>query len=422
MLTIVGLLIIPFVWAVPCAFMTAELATMLPENGGHVVWVDKAFGRWISFLNSYATLFCCLFEGGVYPVLFLDYVSNLFQNEMTQSTRLGIAIIVIAGTTYVNVLGVGAVGNASVVITVLGISPFLGMILLGFPQPDPLFEVMRSYDYKGVDFGLFLTILLWNTSGYDSLGAIAGEVENPSVTFPRALWASMSLTIGLDVLVMCTGVVAVPDVADWADGTFYNVALAVGGRWLALAFILGAAVSMVGLFNTMMCTTSHVMYGMAQVGTLPAVFGTLHPEHGTPYVAMVTLAFNSTIMSLMPFTALAESEMWFYALSTIFKFLALAQLRKKLPDMLRPYRIPVNDTGMMFFISMPISMCVLSILTSSMQTHVFGFIGVSLSFVAYYSYMKINPAKLDPPHKSKSTGGLLIDALETLLPSSPSKV
>jgi amino acid transporter len=49
---------------------------------------------------------------------------------------------------------------------------------------------------------------------YDSLGAIAGEVENPSTTFPRALWASMALTISLDMLVMITGVVAVPDASE----------------------------------------------------------------------------------------------------------------------------------------------------------------------------------------------------------------
>lgn len=30
-----------------------------------------------SFLNSYATLFSLIFEGGLYPVMFMDYVGQL---------------------------------------------------------------------------------------------------------------------------------------------------------------------------------------------------------------------------------------------------------------------------------------------------------------------------------------------------------
>jgi hypothetical protein len=76
-LTIVGLLLVPFVWSVPNALMTAELACMMPENGGHILWVDRAFGPFWSFVNSYATLFSLIFEGGLYPVMFMDYVGQL---------------------------------------------------------------------------------------------------------------------------------------------------------------------------------------------------------------------------------------------------------------------------------------------------------------------------------------------------------
>jgi amino acid transporter len=63
--------------SVPNALMTAELACMMPENGGHILWVDRAFGPFWSFINSYATLFSLVFEGGLYPVMFMDYVGQL---------------------------------------------------------------------------------------------------------------------------------------------------------------------------------------------------------------------------------------------------------------------------------------------------------------------------------------------------------
>jgi hypothetical protein len=37
--------------------------------------------------------------------------------------------------------------------------------------------------------------------------------------------------------------------------------------------------------------------------------------------------------------------MWFYGLSSVFKFTALCRLRYKMPDYPRPYKIPVGDVA-----------------------------------------------------------------------------
>jgi amino acid transporter len=44
---ILGLLIVPWFWGLPTALMTAELSAALPESGGYIVWIHRAFGsRW----------------------------------------------------------------------------------------------------------------------------------------------------------------------------------------------------------------------------------------------------------------------------------------------------------------------------------------------------------------------------------------
>jgi hypothetical protein len=50
--TLVGLAVVPFLWSIPLALLTAELSAMIPEAGGHIIWVDKAFGRFVSFQNG----------------------------------------------------------------------------------------------------------------------------------------------------------------------------------------------------------------------------------------------------------------------------------------------------------------------------------------------------------------------------------
>ena len=49
MLAILAFCILPLVWSVPEALITAELATAFPENSGYVAWVTAAFGPFWGF-------------------------------------------------------------------------------------------------------------------------------------------------------------------------------------------------------------------------------------------------------------------------------------------------------------------------------------------------------------------------------------
>ena len=52
LLAILGFLILPLIWSVPEALITAELATTFPENSGYVAWVTAAFGPFWGFQVS----------------------------------------------------------------------------------------------------------------------------------------------------------------------------------------------------------------------------------------------------------------------------------------------------------------------------------------------------------------------------------
>jgi len=38
--------IVPFVYSLPIALIVAELSSAFPEDGGYVVWVQEACGKW----------------------------------------------------------------------------------------------------------------------------------------------------------------------------------------------------------------------------------------------------------------------------------------------------------------------------------------------------------------------------------------
>jgi hypothetical protein len=51
--TLLGFLIMPFVWSVQEALMTAELGTAFPEASGGVAWVEAAFGTQAGWMSGY---------------------------------------------------------------------------------------------------------------------------------------------------------------------------------------------------------------------------------------------------------------------------------------------------------------------------------------------------------------------------------
>lgn len=72
--TVYGLLLMPFVWSLPLGLMTAELGAMIPENGGYVVWVERAFGPALGWVVSVLGIWQALFDSSLYPRMFTDYL------------------------------------------------------------------------------------------------------------------------------------------------------------------------------------------------------------------------------------------------------------------------------------------------------------------------------------------------------------
>lgn len=71
---ILGFIVLPLIWSVPEALVTAELATAFPENSGYVVWVGTAFGPFFGFMEGLFSWVSGVTDNTIYPVVFLSYL------------------------------------------------------------------------------------------------------------------------------------------------------------------------------------------------------------------------------------------------------------------------------------------------------------------------------------------------------------
>ncbi|KAJ6427962.1 hypothetical protein OIU84_023381 [Salix udensis] len=271
---ILGFLIFPFIWSIPEALITAELATAFPGNGGFVIWAHQAFGPfWGSLMGSWKFLTGVL-NLASYPVLCIDYLKLVFPVFSSGVPRYIAILVSTLVLSFLNYTGLAIVGYTAVTLGIVSLSPFLILTLVSIPKIDPSRWI--SLGQKGVqkDWTLFFNTLFWNLNFWDSASTLAGEVEQPQKNFPIALLSAGVLTcLGYLVpLLAATGAIPLSQV-DWTDGYFAYVAEMVAGKWLKFWMEAGACLSVIGLYEAQLSSCAYQVLGMAGLGFLPQFFG-----------------------------------------------------------------------------------------------------------------------------------------------------
>ena len=379
MVALGALLIVPWLWSFPTALMTAELSSAMPEDGGYVVWVERAFGRFWAFQEGWWSWLCSFADNALYPVMFVDYLSYL-RGDMPPLERWLIGAAVIVPIAWLNIRGAKPVGVSITVFTALVLAPFAAMVVLGAPQVD-----FSSWLARGgkAEWGVLLSVVLWNNCGWDYAGTCAGEVEKPEKNYARAMAVTVVLVTLTYLLPVAVGVGADRNWDQWKDGHFTQVAEQIGGAWFGGWLAIAGLISAVGLLSALLLTSSRVPYAMAERGMLPAPLKKLHPRYGTPSAAIVVNSIVVAALIPFPFKDIVQVDMFLYSLALVLEFAALVWLRVKQPEMPRPYRVPFGTAGAIALSVPPVLLCAASIWLADAPTKWVSIAGVILGLIVF---------------------------------------
>ena len=176
---------LPFFWSLPTALMIGELAAAVPEEGGFYAWVRRAMGPFWGFQEAWLSLAASVFDMAIYPTLFVSYLGHLAPVLTAGHRGLLIELAVVAMATAWNLRGAAAVGDGSVWMWLLGLSPFvvlvLGAVWIGLRTPHATLAAKNGADFAGA-----ITVAMWNYMGWDNASTIAGEVEDPQKDVPES--------------------------------------------------------------------------------------------------------------------------------------------------------------------------------------------------------------------------------------------
>ena len=358
LVTLLGLLIVPFIYVLPQIVIISELATMFPTNHGSSRWVQTAFGRFLGFFNCMVNVPANLVSAALYPVIFGNYMARAVWPSATKMDQQILSALCVVMGTSVALISANAVGHFSTVLSFGLIIPFAIVVFAGFHFVSwtALDHVHAIYaDNQEAQYGTFVSTMLWLFTGWRAMGSVGGEVTSPGAFFKGLVWALVlgetlyffPLLVGMSIPIpnynMTTHTALNGAKLPWHEG-YLVTAYEQIYPWLGRLIGLAGAFASLAQTACAMCVYPRVLWGVADYGYLPAVL-TRRTAAGTPYVCVAVFTVVALVLCFLEFNILVRIEMLIAAPTYLLAMWALVKLRYSQPNIPRPFRWPQTNAG-----------------------------------------------------------------------------
>ena len=327
------------------ALSVAELAAALPRSGGIFAYLLEIYGPLPAFLFGWTELAVVRAAAlGATATIFADYLGYFMPLTGHEVRYVAALAIVAIGT--INYLGVRRAAAVMSLATAAKYAALLGLGLLAFTVVRGAHSSPPSLlPGHGVSVSLLATALIpvmWTYDGWADLSFMGGEVARPQRTLPLALTLG-AVSVMLVYLLVNLGFWYALPAAQMAASPLVAATVAAripvfGGAGAAVIAGVVLLSTFSGLNGSMM-TGPRVLFAMADRGLLFRSVARVSPRFHSPSAAIwLATALGCAYVLENDFAQLADRfilGIWpFYVLTVA----GVSVLRRKRPDLPRPYR------------------------------------------------------------------------------------
>jgi amino acid transporter len=307
-----------FFW--PQGIAVIELSYRFPQEGGVYLWTKRVFGDFHGFLSGW-----CYWTNNIFyvPTVLLYFV-GISVYVVGPSARgladnpwfaLGTCMGLLALLVVLNVLGLGVgkwVNNLGGIGTVITATTLIGLGILVLSRFG---TTMTAADFRiPGDVRLFgsFGVICFGLVGLELASIMGDEIQDPRRTLPGAvawggficgiLFIGATLTLLLAVRKQDIGVLqgVVQAVSHMADQLKIP--------WIVPPFAFVLCISIAGIASAWLAGSARIPFVAGLDSYLPEGLGKLHPEYGTPYVALIVHATLSAAFLAMSFVGAGVKE------------------------------------------------------------------------------------------------------------------
>jgi ethanolamine permease len=336
-------------------FALAELSAAIPTAGGGYAFARRAMGPWGGYLTGTAILIEYTLAPAVVATFIGGYVETLigFGGPIVYL----LCYLVFVG---IHLYGVGEALKVMFAITVVAVVAIAAFVIGMIPQ----FEVANLFNIDPTNaagassflpFGYVgiwaaFPFAIWFFLAIEGVPLAAEETRDPATDMPKGLIAGMAALLLFAVLILVFGPGAAGSAVFTSDEmlaapSVLPLALeeAYGGTNALSTFVnIAGLAALIASFFSIIFAYSRQLFALSRAGYLPRVLSVTGGRR-TPWVALVVPAVIGFLLSLNGAdfgVTLLNSAVFGAAISYVLMTLSHIVLRRREPDLERPYRTP----------------------------------------------------------------------------------
>ncbi|GAC1528819.1 MAG: amino acid permease [Sediminibacterium sp.] len=412
------------------ALSYGELSGMFPKAGGQYVYLKEAYNPLVGFLYGWS-FFAVIQTGTIAAVgvAFCKFAGYFFPLlELTEANRLCtvgpfkiypaqlVAIVLIAFLTYINTKGIKGGKRIQTIFTVAKLLSLFGLIVFGFIMSKPeiwhanwtdawhMKKMMNSsVAGSNTDMTIILPVIgaaavgavaasmvgaIFSSDAWNNVTFIAGEIKNPKRNIGLSLFlGTLTVTViyvSANLMYLC--VMPLHDIAfaheDRVAVAASNVIFGNIGTYVIAVMIM---VSTFGCNNGLILAGARVYYTMAQDGLFFKKAAILN-RNAVPGWALWAQCVIASLLCLSgKYGDLLDMVSFIVVIFYVLTIVGIFILRKKRPDIDRPYKAFGYPILPAVYVLMGISFCVLLIIYKPNFTWpglIITLIGIPLYYIA----------------------------------------
>jgi amino acid transporter len=351
------------------AFVHAELGGMSPIGGGNARFPHFAFGSLVGFGMGWVYWLGSVTLAPVEVEAALQYANKYVNNAVgfhvmqmkggqaiLTAPGYAVAAVLMMGFTVLNLYGVSRLAKANTAIVWWKIAvPFVAIVALIVTQfkasnftagdgfaPDGAKGVLAAIATGGVLFAY---------QGFEQAIQFGGETSNPKRNIAFAVIGAMVIGTIMYILLQLAflGALNPHDAAHgWsnlslpnATAPYAGLATGLGLGWLATILYVDAFISPAGTGLVYTGSSARISYALGRNGYIPHAFDKLN-DRRVPWVSII-FAFAVGMIVFLPFPGWQKLAAFITSASLVIyaaQCVSVAALRKQLPDVERPFRLP----------------------------------------------------------------------------------
>ncbi|WP_421934386.1 amino acid permease [Phenylobacterium sp.] len=353
-------------------YSIAEMAAAQPHTGGAYSFARAAMGPWGGFITGLCENVEYVLTAAVVCFFIGAYLSAIFETppEFQPVYWIGAYLLFVG----INAAGVALSFQVTVAVTLLALASLVVFWVSAFPQADFLKYAMNvgpggtvlegghgPFLPAGIGGALAqLPFAVWLFLAIEQLPLAAEESHTPQRDLPKGILLGMFTLIASALLVLWLNSSIPPGTAGLSKSgqpILDGFAVIYGGG-LAKALSAVAVAGLVASFHAIIFAYGRQIYSLSRAGYFPRALSVTHGARKTPDLALTIGGLVGLAVMLVVWFglgaekgaaviggALLNMAVFGAMFSYVMQGLSFILLRRKLPDLPRPYRSPLGVAG-----------------------------------------------------------------------------